>query len=969
MPLGVRSGLAPLVGRGEALAAIEGMVAKLGDGMPGCLAIVGEPGIGKTRLLRELAIMAQAQGVHVLAGRASELEQVPFAPIVDALDDCVPDLDVERLTPDRAAELGRIFPSLGGGGERASAALPIERYRLHHAVRAALGELAAARPTALLLDDLQWADDASVELIAHLVRRPPRGPLLLALAYRTMRVPRQLVAAIASAERSGAIARLDLDPLTAPEAAELVAGTLDAAQRSALYRDSGGNPFYLESLARRLGAQPPARPPTGDGATSGQTQVPSGVLIAIEDELTKLSGPAHALLQAAAATGDPFDLDVAAAVAELPEPAALRALDELVEHELARVTDTPRRYVFRHPIVRRAVYESAGDAWRHAAHARAADVLASRGATAARRAHHVEQSARPGDESAITLLTEAAAESAARAPGVAARWYAAALRMLPDDATSERRLGLLVPLAVAFATVGRLRECHDALAEALALVPESLPEVRARIIVHMARADVMDGRHGPAQRLIADALEAQTDPGVSTMLRLELAAGHWYASEMDEMIAATSRARDEAIESGEKLLRAEASSLLSVMQQYGGGLEAAIELADEAEAIVAGFSDEQLALRLEGLLFLGFANQSIEHFESATTHIERAVRIARTSGQGHFFVTFMTNLALTYLPLGRVREASETAEAAVEAALLLRIDQPLMGAMMARARTCLAEGNLDAADDFAQQGAIVARRRQKTLYGPLVRCTAGMVMIEGGDLLAGRAEILEGGGGADLADVEPSYRPYWLAVLADGDIARGALEDAELWVQRAEGLATRLGLQGRIGLARRARASLLLARDEPRRAAEVAEQAARELRSVRMLIEAARAQALHGRALILAGDEQTGGHVLERARAELVACGAGGYVPEVDRGVRPGSRRAGQRFVREIEMTSTTLSARELEVAQLVVSGLTNRAVAEALFLSPKTVETHLAHIYEKLGIASRAALPGALKRVGSGVR
>ena len=159
-------------------------------------------------------------------------------------------------------------------------------------------------------------------------------------------------------------------------------------------------------------------------------------------------------------------------------PAALAALDELVATDLLSATDVARRYRFRHPIVRRAVYESAGEGWRLGAHARAAAELERRGGSLAARAHHVERCAVMGDEAAGALLVAAGHEAAARAPAGAIRWFDAALRLMPDRGGD--RLSLLVPLATALAATGQLERALATLLDALALVPPELAELRVR---------------------------------------------------------------------------------------------------------------------------------------------------------------------------------------------------------------------------------------------------------------------------------------------------------------------------------------------------------------------------------------------------------------------------------------------------------------------------------------------------------
>ncbi len=182
-----------------------------------------------------------------------------------------------------------------------------------------------------------------------------------------------------------------------------------------IYRHGGGNPFYLEQLARASEEGRPLAGPASNG--DREAGVPAAVAAALAEELESLSPRARALLDAAAVAGEPFEPDLAAAVAELSQAEGLAALDDLLAVDLVRPTQVPRRFVFRHPLVRNAVYESTRGGWRLAAHGRAAAALATRGAAAGERAHHVEQSAGQGDEDAIGVLIQAGAEAAGRGPG------------------------------------------------------------------------------------------------------------------------------------------------------------------------------------------------------------------------------------------------------------------------------------------------------------------------------------------------------------------------------------------------------------------------------------------------------------------------------------------------------------------------------------------------------------------------
>ena len=199
------------------------------------------------------------------------------------------------------------------------------------------------------------------------------------------------------------------------------------------------------------------------------TAVPAAVAASLADELASLPADELTLLRAAAVAGEPFEPDLAAAIAELPRGQGLEALDALLALDLVRTTQVPRRFVFRHPLVRRAAYEATPAGWRLAAHARAAAALTARGAAAAERAHHIDQYATQGDEEAVSVLLEAGTGAAARAPAAAARWFEAALRLLP--VSDQRQVDVRVALASSLRSLGELERCDATLLAAIALLP------------------------------------------------------------------------------------------------------------------------------------------------------------------------------------------------------------------------------------------------------------------------------------------------------------------------------------------------------------------------------------------------------------------------------------------------------------------------------------------------------------------
>ena len=749
------------------------------------VAISGEPGIGKTRLLEELGRRAEERDAVVLIGRGAELERdLPFGVWIDALDDHADWLGPERLQRmlgDRVGELARVLPSVTAATPAAPLALQDERYRAHRAVRALLERLAAANPVIVLLDDLQWADDSSLELVAHLLRRPPHARLVMAVAYRSGGLPSPVLAAFEAAGRDGMVVDVALSPLTSDEADVLLGEELSPRVREELYRLSGGNPFYLEQLA-----QPAAAP--GDGAAAAApagTEVPAAVAAALGQELAALSEPARRLAQGASVAGDPAGLELAAAAGELGDAELGAALDELVASRLIAPAAAPRRYRFRHPIVRRAAYESAGPGWRLGAHARAAAALEHMGGPLSARAHHLERCAAPGDEAAIAVLAQAGHAAAPSAPAEAARWYIAALGLLPAE-DPGRRLELLVPLATALASTGRLEEALATLLDLLGLIPPELAELRARLVAGCAACENLLGRHGEAHARLERALAELPDQtgAAAAALEAELAADALYDSDFAALAERAQRARASADALGDPGLQA-LTAALDCFAHYGAGrIPAALEAAAAAAATLDALSDEQLAARLDAPYYLGFAEFLCDRFDAAIRHLRRGLEVSRATGQGQFVVPTMVGLAHALDVRGELDEALDTVSGAVEAGRLSGNRQVLAWALVGEAYVAAMTGDAGRAERAAQEGVELLGELAPSILTLAVHGLAANVFLEVGEVERCLAEA--GAAGApDFPAVEPGRAAWLLAVLARAELARGRLEEATEQAARA----------------------------------------------------------------------------------------------------------------------------------------------------------------------------------------
>jgi ATP/maltotriose-dependent transcriptional regulator MalT len=962
-----------LVGREEQVAALEEALAAAQAGESSLLAISGEGGIGKSRLLEELRRRAEERGLLVLTGRAAEFEgDLPFSVWIDALDDHLASMDVDD--PDELGGVGLlseaagILPSLRGlAGQEAPNPLGDERHRTHVAVRRLLERLAARQPLALLLDDLHWADHGSVELLASIVRRRPAGPLLLALAHRPRPVAERLFAAIDRAERDGVLRRLELDPLTRDEVRELLGDDVGSKTLELLHGESGGNPFYIEQLAR-------AETSTADGGAARRLQelpgVPPAVTAALADEVRGLGRSARLVLDAASVAGDPFECDLAAAIADVPEDDALAGLDELVASSLVHTTDVPRRFAFRHPLVRRAVYESTRRGWRITAHARAADALAARDEPAATLAHHVEQSARDGDLAAVELLQTAGDDVAARTPATAVRWFEAALRLLPPGEEGDRRRpGLLISLATSLAAAGRYEETRATLVGLIEALPPDAIGPRVSLTGFCAAIEHLLGRHAEAHERLLTTLEGLPDrrsPDALTLM-VELATDAFYGGRFDDMEQWAAEALAAAHAEHDDAHAAAASGLLALAFTLTGRIEDAVRQQREAAELLDSITDEELAIRPDAATQLAWAEIYLECYGQALKHARRGIAVARATGQGQYVSITTIAEAMALGGHGRTKEGMELLAGAVESARLSDNRQLLSLALLNYAIGAWTIGDPEGGLRAAEESVELARSLDDSVLAAYASGSLGIIMAESERAAEVPALLHAAGGGPDLPLLPAPWRPTYLEALARGELAAGRLEEARRAAQTAADLGARLGLSLTNAHAKRAQAAVALAEGDPERAAEHAlESAATADTGIPGAeIAAARARALAGRAFAAAGDRDAAIEQFERAEADLDRLGAARFRDEVVHELRRLGRRPRHRPAPGDPESDgiAALSERERQVAELVADRRMNKEIAAELFLSEKTVESHLRNVFMKLGVSSRVEVARVVDR------
>jgi ATP/maltotriose-dependent transcriptional regulator MalT len=963
------------VGRADELEALERVLDEVSRGPSGAIELVGEPGIGKTRLLSELAARAELRGHLVLSGSASELERdLPFSVFVHALDEYVESLDrnlLSALDDEVRAELAHVFPSLSALAAGRTVALQHERYRSHRAVRSLLEQLARSGPLVLVLDDFHWADSASAELLGALLRRPPAAAVLLAVALRPRQTPERFAAALERAHRAAALARVEVGALSVDEARMLLGERVDAAGAAVLYRESGGNPFYLEQLARstaRAGSAVLA--PNVSLAGLG---VPPAVAASLSEELTVLSDGSRLVLEGAAVAGDPFELELAAAASATSEGSATTAVDELLELDLVRSTAVPRRFRFRHPLVRRAVYEATAGGWRIGAHERCAEALAARGAGAAARAHHVERSARHGDLEAVAALREAGTAAARLAPDSAARWFGGALRLLPQSAPTQERIKLLLAQAAAMSAAGHFVDAHDVLLEAVAIVPSQSSALQTTLATACAGVERQLGRYELAHARLVGALRAL--PGQvsveSVELLIELTLNEFYRSRFETMHRWAERAAGEAKLVGDRSLTAAALAMPALAAALTGPTATARSHRAEAAALVDELSDNELLLRPDAAAWLAAAEIYLDLYAEADAHATRALALARTSGRGDPLFRLYPILPRIWYVRGKLAEAAELLDGAIEAGRLLASPPALAGNFFNRSVVALAAGDLDVALATAEEGVELTRELDDGFVAAWAAVRLAAVLLESGQPERAVELLLVRAGGEEVTLIPGGWRAYCLELLTRCWLALDRRGEAERAGRLAEATAAvaRLPLAG--AWADRAAAAIALHSGDAAVAAERALASADVAQEVGAPIEEALSRTLAGRALAQSGRRERAIAELQRAATAFESCGALRYRESAERelgklGRRPHRRtRAGKADGKGLDL----LSERELQVARLVVDRRTNPEIAATLFLSQKTVETHLRNIFRKVGVSTRVELARAVERAENGAR
>ena len=470
----------PLVGRAAESEQLARAWKQAMEGSPHVVLVGGEPGVGKTRLVGELARRAHADGAVVLFGRCDEELGVPYQPFAEAIAGFVaalPDDALATALGSAAPDLARLVPPLAARlqlGETVRADPETERYRLFEAIASFLAMTSARAPVVLFIDDLHWAARPTLLLLRHLARRRAGEPILLVATYRDTDLGRghPLSEALADLRREPDVARVPLRGLSEAEVVELVTSAagheLDGSAvqlAREVHAETEGNPFFIGQVLRHLVETGAIHDVDGRWMVSSTRAVgiPEGVREVIGKRLSQLAPATNDVLSIAAVIGREFDRALLVSASGLDEDAVLDALEEAETSRLILpLTGRDDRRTFAHALVRSTLYEEIPTTRRLRTHRRVADALADRAARGVpcldQLAHHSCEAAALGDvEGALRWSRAAAEESFERlAYEEAASWYQRAIDVLdPDDpAALPDRAALRISLGRALRASG-----------------------------------------------------------------------------------------------------------------------------------------------------------------------------------------------------------------------------------------------------------------------------------------------------------------------------------------------------------------------------------------------------------------------------------------------------------------------------------------------------------------------------------
>jgi tetratricopeptide (TPR) repeat protein len=649
---------APFVGRSNEYGLLLGLIARLTAGAGYTVLIEGEPGIGKSRLMREVARYAGTLGLPVLATNCYEIERaIPYQPVIDLVTralDLAPAAALRNLAPVSLAELAALVPEVGErfpGLPRLSNDFPEARQaRLSRAVGQLLDAASGGRPSILMVDDIQWADDASAQVLHSLARHAVRRPVLVIYAYRGEDADsdERLARLVESLRREADARRVPLARLAYADTESLVAALADSnsgakpgapslAER--LHRETEGNPFFLMSILQSLSeGETQLEPRAGAGL------LPDALRAAVRVRLARVPQEIRPMLETAAVLGRRFDFDTLLEVTREPEAQLLVAVEALVRRRLLREESEGGVYDFSHDKVREVVYRDIGGARRRLLHQSVAEALERRGEGEAHErdaqlAEHYER-AHVWPKALRYLVLAGERSLALFAMRDALHWLDRAVALSeshPESIEERQRLALYQRRGAARAQAGQTQGAVADIRRVIDVVRAGGERDKTRdALIQLGMAYRRADAYEQATACLTEALaecHAMNDERHAADTLYHLGTVAWSTGVNDQAI----RFHQQAVEICERTGFAD----LVAVQAYHGRGEAHFANAEPAAAIECYTRSLELARGIgdksyesENLMMIGHAclgTKGLGDYPRATANFEAALEIARAA--------------------------------------------------------------------------------------------------------------------------------------------------------------------------------------------------------------------------------------------------------------------------------------------------------------------------------------------------
>jgi DNA-binding CsgD family transcriptional regulator/tetratricopeptide (TPR) repeat protein len=1013
--VGVRVVSPVFIGRREELTALSALLGQAEAGKPAFAVIGGEAGVGKTRLVGELVDRATAAGFGVLTGQCVGFgaEGLPLAPLVDALR-----ILARTMTPGDLAEvvgpagpaLTRLLPELPAGAGARPSGEEVGKAQLLELVLGVLGRLSDKQLVLFVVEDLHWADQSTLDLMAFLVRSLRGARVMLAATYRSDELHRRhpLRQLLAAWDRVRPVIRLELRRFDQAEVGAQLAGILDGDQdpgvAAEVFERSGGNAYLVEELARSIAG----------GAADDLPPSLRDVLLSRVDALT---ADAQQLLRIASVAGRTVSDRLLAQVAGFGEAEHFAALREAVENHLLQVEPDGGGYAFRHALTRDAVYEDVLPGERIRIHAAYAEALTrdpgladDEGRRAAALAYHWY--AALDLPQALSAAIEAGRHAmTSYAPAEAVRHLERALEIWPRVGDAEQRTGADLAevsrlAAEAAWQAGSLDRSRSLLAEALTQLPASADPARRALLLQWQAAVYRDtGRPEHAVVTLEQALELLPADQHARARAVALAALAGALLRQTQMVRAAEGARRAvaaAREAGARDVEADALISLGLATSYLDSSEAGLESLRSGVRLALELDIPLTALRGHINLadVLELLGRHAEALRTATAGFDLAVRAGMAGTLGRYLISNQVDSLLRMGEWARADQLSSQAPSEPSEGVFATTVHQM------RAELEMMRGRYDEASQEMRQARRGMGDSADLQFTQPMRYTDAAIALGRDDLAAAREVVSIGlDGGTPSWAARYAWPLLWAGMRVEAEEAIRARDrrrdvPAPSIRRRAELAAIAAGLpaptQPLLGYralvaAEQARAegggaaeawaaavAAWRAADQPYplayallRLAEVQAGAGQRLAAGQAVAEAhelavrlgaepvaAEAASLARRARLSlgpqAGEEVAGAAGPDGPGAGATGSGAGATS-------RPGDTPRGD------ELARFGLTEREREVLVRLAAGRSNPEIARELFISPKTASVHVSNILAKLGVGSRGEAAAVAHRLGLG--